>query len=156
MQLKLSTFVSLCCLLVVSLTIAAGTVHSDGDRGWDICRESDHHQHNLRTPLSILGVIPISGSPMKSSDIIFADPGTEQVYLADRTNAGTDVFDAESNVYLGRVPGFVGAAVTNGGGTATSNDRGPNGVLVTPSKLLWAGDGNSTLQPQLCWSSRAP
>src|SRR2546427_3054691 len=35
---------------------------------------------------------------------------------------------------------------TTGGGTATTNGAGPNGVVVTPNGELWAGDGNSTVQ----------
>ena len=33
-----------------------------------------------------------------------------------------------------------------GGGTTTTNGPGPNGVLVTPNRKVWAGDGNSTVR----------
>jgi hypothetical protein len=36
--------------------------------------------------------------------------------------------------------------LASAGGTATTNGPGPNGVLVTPNRRLWAGDGNSTVQ----------
>ena len=134
-------------VFALSLSIAVAPARSDGnDRNrTSTRRNSDRHNHNLKAPLSIVGVIPIPGSPMKSSDLIFADPGTARVYLADRSNASVDIFDAENNVFVGRVTGMAGV-LTSGGGTSTTNDRGPNGVLVTPSKLLWAGDGNSTAQ----------
>ena len=34
----------------------------------------------------------------------------------------------------------------SGGGTATTNGPGPNGVLVAPKRELWAGDGNSMVR----------
>src|SRR5439155_6381098 len=34
----------------------------------------------------------------------------------------------------------------SGGGTSNTNGGGRNGVLVTPNRQLWAGDGNSTAQ----------
>jgi hypothetical protein len=37
-------------------------------------------------------------------------------------------------------------ALPSGGGTTTTNGPGPNGVLVTPNRKLWAGDGNSTVR----------
>jgi hypothetical protein len=77
------------------------------------------------------------------------DPGTERFYLADRSNRGVDIFDAENDQiafsYVGRVGGMAGP-LPSGGGTATTNGLGPNGVLVTPNRHLWAGDGNSTVQ----------
>jgi hypothetical protein len=51
--------------------------------------------------------------------------------------------DAEHNFFVGRITGFAGP------GNATPpppNGQGPNGVLVTPTKKVWAGDGNSTVQ----------
>jgi hypothetical protein len=49
-----------------------------------------------------------------------------------------DIVDAEKDAYVGRVTGFAGAAGANG--------NGPNGLLVTPDRRLFAGDGNSKLQ----------
>lgn len=93
----------------------------------------------------MVGVIPIPGAPITASDIIWADPVTERVYWADRTNAGVDILDAEHSVFIARVPGFVGN-VSAGGGTTNTNDKGPNGVVTTPNRLLWVGDGNSQMQ----------
>jgi len=95
-------------------------------------------EHNEKTPLEAVGVIPIPGSPLLSTDIAWVDPGTERFYLADRSNAGVDIIDAENDVFVDRVPGFAGANGPNG--------NGPDGVLVTPSRKLWAGDGNATVQ----------
>src|SRR3989442_2737838 len=113
-----------------------------GDRD---CRESEHHEHNARTPVHLAGVIAVPGNPIRSTDIGWVDPGTERFYLADRSNFGVDIIDAENNFYVDRVTGMAGP-LPSGGGTSTTNGPGPNGVLVTPNRRLWAGDGNSTVR----------
>jgi hypothetical protein len=104
-----------------------------------------HHKHNVNTPVSLLGVIPIPGNPITSADISWVDPDTERYYFADRSNFGVDIIDAETNFFVGRVSGMAGA-LPSGGGTTTTNGPGPNGVLVAPNRKLWAGDGNSTVR----------
>jgi len=94
-------------------------------------------------------VITVPGNPIASSDIAWVDQRTERYYVADRSNSGVDIIDAEHNAYVGRVGGMAGgfpATPGTGGGTATTNGAGPNGVVVTPNGELWAGDGNSTVQ----------
>src|SRR5213592_2023 len=134
-------------VFVLPLTISArqdrdnqNTDHHNGDQ------QGEHHEHNLKTPVGLIGVIPVPGNPITSADISWVDPGTERYYFADRSNFGVDIIDAENNVWVGRVTGFVGVTTTNTGGTSTTNGPGPNGVLVTPNRRLWAGDGNSTVQ----------
>jgi len=105
----------------------------------------EHHEHNVKTPVGLVGVIPVPGNPVISADISWVDPGTERYYFADRSNFGVDIIDAEDNVFVGRVTGMAGPLPV-GGGTATTNGPGPNGVLVTPNRHLWAGDGNSTVK----------
>jgi hypothetical protein len=101
--------------------------------------------NNRNAPVSLLGVIKVPGNPVVSADISWADPGTQRYYFADRSNSGVDIIDAVNNVWVGRVGGMAGV-LSNGGGTSTTNGSGPNGVVVTPQKQLWAGDGNSTVQ----------
>src|SRR5262252_8911699 len=129
--------------VVVPLTIRAD--FDDRDHDSRDCQDSDHHEHNVRTPVRLLGVIPVPGNPIMSTDIGWVDPGTERFYLADRSNFGVDIIDAEDNFYVDRVGGMAGPK-PSGGGTSTTNGPGPNGVLVTPNRRLWAGDGNSTVQ----------
>jgi hypothetical protein len=133
------TFVALFLALafVLPLTILAeqDKDHKDKDRD-DHGRDSDHHEHNVNTPVGLIGVIPVPGNPIASADIAWVDPGTERYYLADRSNFGVDIIDAETDFYVGRVNGMVGPTGPNG--------PGPNGVLVTPNRTLWVGDGNST------------
>jgi hypothetical protein len=145
--MRIKTLVSLFLgsVLVLGLSIAA---RSDGDRRDNDdrdCRDSEHHQENRHTPVSLVGVIPIPGAAIASADIAWTDPGTERYFFADRSNSGVDIIDAEDDVFAGRVTGFAGA-LTSGGGTSTSNGPGPNGVLVTADRRLWAGDGNSLAQ----------
>src|SRR6202790_1988663 len=101
------------------------------------------HAANAKAPLKLLGVIAIPGNPLVSSDIAWVDAGTKRFYLSDRSNLGIDIIDAENDLYVGRVTGFAGP---NNATPAPPNGQGPNGVLVTPSKKAWAGDGNSTVQ----------
>lgn len=108
-------------------------------------RDSEHHERRMKTPVRLSGVITVPGNPITSADIAWVDPGTERYYLADRSNFGVDIIDAETDLFVGRVTGMAGP-LPSGGGTATSNGPGPNGVVVTPNHHLWAGDGNSTVQ----------
>src|ERR1700740_1382850 len=118
--------------LVLTLSIAGHPAQNREARGPD-----------AKAPLKLIGVIAIPGNPIQSSDIAWVDSGTKRFYLSDRSNFGIDIIDAENNLFVGRVTGFAGP------GNATPpppNGQGPNGVLVTPGKKVWAGDGNSTVQ----------
>src|SRR5439155_25387057 len=131
--------------IVLPFTIKADEDGNRRDRDDRDFRQSDHHKHNAKTPVGLVGVIPVPGNPITSADIAWVDPGTERYYFADRSNFGVDIIDAERNVFLARVTGMAGA-LPSGGGTTTTNGPGPNGVVVTPNRKLWAGDGNSTVQ----------
>jgi len=136
-------------LLVAMSVVVPLTIRADfddrGRRDDRDCRDSEHHEHNVSTPVRLLGVIAVPGNPIMSTDIGWVDPGTERFYFADRSNFGVDIIDAEDNFYVDRVGGMAGPK-PSGGGTSTTNGPGPNGVLVTPNRRLWAGDGNSTVQ----------
>src|SRR5437867_2725784 len=92
----------------------------------------------VKTPVTLVKAIAIPGAPLASTDLVWVDQASERLYFADRSNFGVDIIDAENDVYLGRITGFVGATGPNGGG--------PNGLLVTPDNKLWAGDGNSLVE----------
>ena len=96
-------------------------------------RASDEEESGI---LALRGVIAVSGNPLAAYDISWVDQATQTYYLADRSNAGVDIFDARNNTFVGRVPGFVGA-------DPRGNDfSGPNGVLAIQSQhQVWAGDG---------------
>jgi hypothetical protein len=84
------------------------------------------------------------GLAFSSFDISFADPVTGNIFIADRSNAGVDIFSGSSLAFLGRAtsPPFAGQQ-------ATTSVSGPDGVLTVTSNgitTLYAGDGNSTLR----------
>ena len=108
-------------------------------------RGGEHHGRDVKTPVGLRGVITVPGNPITSADIAWVDPSTERYYLADRSNFGVDIIDAETDTFVGRVTGMAGP-LASGGGTATTNGPGPNGVVVTPNRRLWAGDGNSMVE----------
>jgi len=92
----------------------------------------------VNTPVAVTKAIAIPGAPLASTDLLWVDQASERLYFADRSNFGVDIVDAENDVFLGRVSGFVGPTGPGGGGL--------NGVLVTPDNKLWVGDGNSLVQ----------
>ena len=126
-------------VFVLSVTISPVSGDGHAQNG------NNDHDNNRNAPVSASGIILVPGHPITSADIAWADPGTERYYFADRSNAGVDIIDAENDVWVGRVEGMAGA-LPSGGGTSTTNGPGPNGVVVTPLKRLWAGDGSSTVQ----------
>src|SRR5207244_4954209 len=82
--------------------------------------------------------IAVPGTPLASYDISWVDPARHHYYLADRSNAGVDIFDTRTNEFVGRVPGFVGF-------TGSNDTSGPDG-LVGDGDRLYAGNGDSTLK----------
>jgi len=91
--------------------------------------------------VNLIGVIPVPGGLGPSGvDLLWVDQDRGRLYVTDRTNNGVDIIDAVNDVWVDRVPGFVG--LTGAGGLR----GGPNGLLVTPDNILWGADGNSLLQ----------
>ncbi len=87
-----------------------------------------------------IATIEVPGAPLKAFDISWVDKNGKKYYLADRSNAGIDIFDARGNTFEGRIGGFVGF-------TGDNDTSGPNGVVVIDNRHeLWAGDGNSTVK----------
>ena len=106
------------CLLILGLSFAlTSSIHARAEKDNDDgdCKDSDHHKHNGKTPVGLVGVIPVPGNPIISADIAWVDPGTERYYFADRSNFGVDIIDAEHNVFVARVTGMAGALPSGGG-----------------------------------------
>jgi DNA-binding beta-propeller fold protein YncE len=88
----------------------------------------------------------VPGAPIVSADIVWPDSALHQVYVADRSNGSVDVFDTQSNLFVKKIGGFVGA-VLNPDGSVKNDVSGPDGVVVTQSgKELYVGDGDSTVK----------
>src|SRR2546426_10088065 len=129
-------------------TLALDKSAARGNGGGPDGRAGEREARRANTPVGLACVITVPGNPLASSDIASVDRGTARYYLADRSNSGVDIIDAERDVYVGRVGGMAGGfptTPTTGGGTATTNGAGPNGVGVTPNRRLWGGDGNRTV-----------
>jgi hypothetical protein len=102
-------------------------------------------------PIRLLGIISIPGNPLVTSDIIWVDQATKRLYVTDRSNFGIDIFDAVKDAFVARITGFAGPELSRGDpfANATSgppNGEGPSGILVTPDKKVWTGDGDSTVK----------
>src|SRR5712671_3113973 len=94
--------------------------------------------------------LPASMTPpapggLNSFDIGFVDPAIHTYVLADRTNKAVDVVDTENNTFTKYLPAnFVGncADVVPRGVPASfcTNASGPNGVIISDHKEVWATD----------------
>ena len=91
-----------------------------------------------------LGAILVPGNPLRF-DISWVDQATGRYYLAEGGNAAVDVFDAENNLYLGRIGGFHGVGTADDPCGAIEG-MGPSGVVVTPNQQLWANDAHGTVK----------
>src|ERR1700692_3808565 len=67
--------------------------------------------NNPNGRVKLIGAILVPGNPLRF-DISWVDQTTARYYLAEGGNAAVDVFDAENDLYLGRIGGF------HGGGAA--------------------------------------
>jgi hypothetical protein len=97
-------------------------------------------------------VNPNPGGAFISFDISFGDSVTGNIFIADRSNAGVDIFSGSSLTFLGRATGFTGQK-------ATTSTSGPDGVLTVTTAgvtTLYAGDGNSSLRVYNATNPAAP
>lgn len=131
-------------LLATIVTFTLST-RAGGDRDHDR-DDGDHDHHVSNAPLKLLGTISIPGSPIASTDIAFVAQQSELLVFADRSNKAVDVVDAENDIFLGRVQTNAAATLHFTGATSPSVHGGPNGVVITPDKKVWAGDGDSTVK----------
>src|SRR5882672_9976471 len=100
--------------------------------------------NSLSKPVKLIGAILVPGNPLRF-DISWVDQATARYYLAEGGNAGVDVFDAENDLFLGRIPGFHGVG-TPDDPCGPIEGMGPNGVVVTSDNHLWADDAHGTVK----------
>jgi hypothetical protein len=90
-------------------------------------------------------VTTITNPPLNGFDISWVDSSIGRYFLADRADAGIDVFDAERDVFLYSLGGFVGATPdrTLGGpdGVVAIHKRGQGSDDDRGRVEVWAGDG---------------
>ena len=100
--------------------------------------------NNLNTPVKLIGAILVPGNALRF-DISWVDQATARYYLAEGGNAAVDVFDAENDLFLGRIPGFHGVGAP-GDPCGPIEGMGPSGIVVTPDNHLWADDAHGTVK----------
>ena len=129
---KVLAFVAVGFMVALALTVTA--------RSWD-----DHHEPKVK----LLGNIPIPApNPISSTDITWADQATGKVFFSDRSNAAVEVLDGAHDLFVGRITKNAAGTLTytGTGGAGGSSHEGPNGVVSTADKKVWAGDGDSTVK----------
>ena len=168
MRTKVSRSVLVAGLTLVSTSIFTISARSqDGDRDDTMwaratravrdCFVSEHHEHNLNTPVNLIGAISPPNAVFAGFDIGFVDPRTEMYYVAESGPNSTttpptpspgigavDVLDAENDLVVGRITGFYGRFHP---GCPGPEGNGPNGLLVTPDNRLVVGDISPTGNP---------
>jgi hypothetical protein len=100
--------------------------------------------NNLSKPVKLIGAILVPGNPLRF-DISWVDQATGRYYLAEGGNAGVDVFDAENDLYLGRIAGFHGVGAPDDP-CGPIEGMGPSGIVVTSDNHLWADDAHGTVK----------
>jgi DNA-binding beta-propeller fold protein YncE len=118
--------------------------------GQDVKPQAQEHQaparpaNNLNKPVKLIGAILVPGNPLRF-DISWVDQTRARYYLAEGGNSSVDVFDAENNLFLGRITGFHGVGAPDDP-CGPIEGMGPSGVLVTPDNHLWADDAHGTVK----------
>ena len=124
-----------CMALILVLGIAVRPTWADDD-----------DSRTEASPLKLLGIVAIPGNPIASTDIADVDQKTERLFVSDRSNLGVDVVDAENDVYIGRISSNAAGTLHFAGLTSPSTHEGPNGVVATADKKVWAADGDSSVK----------
>lgn len=103
-----------------------------------------HPRTAAKKTLKLVGAILVPGNPIRF-DISWVDQARARYYLAEAGNAAVDVFDAENDVFIGRISGFHGVPPADDP-CGRIEGMGPNGVVVTPDNHLWADDAHGTVK----------
>ena len=103
-----------------------------------------HRRMSAANPVRLAGGILVPGNPIRF-DISWVDQTRGRYYLAESGNAAVDVFDAENDLFIGRIGGFHGIPASDDP-CGRIEGMGPNGVMVTPDNHLWADDANGTVK----------
>lgn len=125
---KRSLTLSLLLVLVPALVLGTGAAAQPG--GGAPPKQVVTQLLTAVGPVSLITTIPTPDAPLTSFDASWVDPISQLYYLADRSNASVDVFDADANTFVKRIKaGFKGF-------TGSGSTSGPNGVLVSANWLF--------------------
>jgi len=103
-----------------------------------------HLGNGAQKPMKLVGAILVPGNPIRF-DISWVDEPRARYFLAESGNAAVDVFDAENDLFIGRISGFHGIPATDDP-CGRIEGMGPSGVVVTPDNHLWADDAHGTVK----------
>jgi DNA-binding beta-propeller fold protein YncE len=136
----------LAVLIVLSLAVIVGTdARSAQENDHAKAKPAAGKTHtSAQKPLKLVGAILVPGSPIRF-DISWVDEPRARYFLAESGNAAVDVFDAENDLFIGRISGFHGIPAADDP-CGRIEGMGPNGVLVTPDNHLWADDAHGTVR----------
>src|SRR2546425_11875064 len=90
----------------------------------------------IEIPLAAKTVNPLQ--VFRFFDISWVDEPTERYFIADRSNAGVDIIDAETNTWVRRIGGFAGQKFTPTRAPHKAPPRPRRLVVVHKGKQLWA------------------
>jgi hypothetical protein len=133
-------------LVVASALALTVSAHPGQEAGHQVRKPqaSVRSGNNLSKPVKLIGAILVPGNPLRF-DISWVDQATARYYLAEGGNASVDVFDAENDLYLGRITGFHGVGAPDDP-CGPIEGMGPSGVVVTSDNHLWADDAHGTVK----------
>jgi DNA-binding beta-propeller fold protein YncE len=103
-----------------------------------------HSRSGAQKPMKLVGAILVPGNPIRF-DISWVDEPHARYFLAESGNAAVDVFDAENDLFIGRISGFHGIPAGDDP-CGRIEGMGPSGVVVTPDNHLWADDAHGTVK----------
>jgi len=132
-------------LALVLLFILNAYAHPhQGDERGKTHATAVHSRNGAQKPMKLVGAILVPGSPIRF-DISWVDEPRARYFLAESGNAAVDVFDAENDLFIGRISGFHGIPAADDP-CGRIEGMGPSGVLVTPDNHLWADDAHGTVK----------
>src|SRR2546427_4426824 len=94
--------------------------------------------------VKLLGGILVPGDRLRW-DIAWVDQSTARLYLGEAGNAGVDVFDAENDLYLGRIGGFHRGPAPDEPFMGKQG-MGARGGVVKPNHQLLCTDAHRTFK----------
>src|SRR5258708_2942193 len=86
----------------------------------------------IATETRCLTAIQIPGNPLRSFDISWVNADRSEYYLSDRSNAGIDVINTQTNSFVRTIRGFMGAKL-NAAAAVNNSISGPHPATPPPT-----------------------
>src|SRR2546428_13333135 len=133
---------SLTLLLLVSIVPVFLLTAGSGRAGDVDSIKNFRLRATIEIPLADKTVNPLQ--VFRFFDISWVDEPTERYFIADRSNAGVDIIDAETNTWVHRIGGVAGEKITPTRAPHPAPSRPARGLLLSTGQQLWAGGRAST------------